>query len=277
MPYETVGDLQMYYETAGSSTLPTLLLLHGSGGTGQSWRGQIGPFSEQYRVITPDLREHGRTNNPLGSAAFNHRQYAADIATLCDCLGISRAAFCGESSGSILQLTLALARPDLFAAAIWSSGTYFWPEEQRAWNGGLTVDGLAQAFFASPGPDGKPSAAFIDFTSQHDAQGENHWRTLSSEFISMWSHPHDLDFPAEEDLVAINAPILLVHGDRDDSIPVERANRLRHLLGNAELCVTPNTGHDPPSECPAIFNAIALDFLRRHYRPLPEAQPQESG
>ena len=156
MPYETVGDLQMYYETAGSSTLPTLLLLHGSGGTGRSRRGQIRQFSEQYRVITPDLREHGRTNNPLGSAAFNHRQYAADIATLCDCLGISRAAFCGESSGSILQLTLALARPDLFAAAIWSSGTYFWPEEQRAWNGGLTVDGFAQAFFPPQGRTAGP-------------------------------------------------------------------------------------------------------------------------
>ena len=70
-------------------------------------------------------------------------------------------------------------------------------------------------------------------------QGENHWRTLSSEFISMWSHPHDVDFPAEEELIAIKAPILLVHGDRDDSIPVERADKLRHLLGNAELCVTP--------------------------------------
>ena len=117
MPYETVGDLRMYYETAGSSAAPTLLLLHGSGGTGQSWRGQIGPFSEHYRVVAPDLREHGRTNNLLGSAAFNHRQYAADIATFCDCLGIRRAAFCGRASGSILQLTLALTRPDLVAAA----------------------------------------------------------------------------------------------------------------------------------------------------------------
>lgn len=268
MPYETVGDLRMYYEAAGAPSSPALLLLHGSGGNGQSWRNQIGPFSEHYRVVAPDLREHGRTNNPLGSPAFNHRQYALDIANLCDCLGISRAAFCGESSGSILQLSLALARPDLVAAAVWSSGTYFWPEELRKWNSSLTVDGLAQAFFASPGPDGKPSAAFVEFATTHGVQGEDHWRTLASDFISMWSHPHDVDFPAAEELIAIEAPILLVHGDRDDTIPVERADKLRHLLRNAELCITPNTGHDPPNECPDIFNAVAMDFLRRHYLPL---------
>ena len=274
MPYETVGDLRMYYETAGSPASPTLLLLHGSGGNGKSWRAQIGPFSEHYRVVAPDMREHGRTNNPLGRTAFNHRQYATDIATLCDCLGISHAAFCGESSGSILQLTLALARPDLVSAAVWSAGTYFWPDEQRRSNGGLTVDGLAQAFFASPGPDGQPSAAFIEFAATHGVQGEDHWRTLAADFISMWSHPHSVDFPAPEELIAITAPILLVHGDCDDSIPVERASTLRHLLSNAELCVTPNTAHDPPGECPEIFNTVVLDFLQRRYRPLPEPQNQ---
>jgi len=269
MPYETVGDLRMYYQTAGDSAAPTIVLLHGSGGCGDDWWHQIEPFSEHYRVVTPDLREHGRTNNPRGSAAINHRQYAADVATLCDRLGISRAAFCGESSGSILQLTLALARPDLVAAAVWSAGTYFWPDEQRRSNGGLTVDGLAQAFFGSPGPDGQPSAAFVQFASAHAAQGDDHWRTLAGDFITMWSNPHDADFPAPEDLIAIEAPILLVHGDRDQTIPVERADSLRHLLSNAELCVPPNTGHDPPGECPDIFNAVAMDFLRRHYRRLP--------
>ena len=113
MPYETVGDLRMCYEVAGSPTSPPLMLLHGFGQSGAQWKRQIGPFSESYHVVAPDLREHGRTNNPGGSAAMNHRQFAADVADFCDVLGISRAAFCGESSGSILLLPLPLttARP----------------------------------------------------------------------------------------------------------------------------------------------------------------------
>lgn len=269
MPFATVGDLRVHYLTAGSSASPPLLLLHGFGGCGNSWRRQIGPFSEHYRVVAPDMREHGRTNNPLGSAAINHRQFASDVADLCDSLEIGRAAFCGESSGSILQLSLALARPDLVAAAVWSAGTYFWPEDLRSSTGGLTVDRLAAEFFGSPGPDGMPSPAFVEFASAHASQGEGHWRELARDFIAMWSHSHESDFPAESELIGIEAPILLVHGDRDPTIPVERAARLRHLLTNAELCVAPNTGHSPPEEQSSLFNAVVLDFLRRRYPAVP--------
>ena len=269
MTFATVGDLDMYYETAGSASLPPMLLLHGFGGCSASWESQIGPLSEHFRLIVPDLREHGRTNNPAGGSAITLRQFASDVANLCDCLGIRNAAFCGMSAGSILQLTLALERPDLVRAAIWAAGTYFWPDDLRRTTSALTVDGLAQAFFGSPGPDGKPSAAFVEFASAHSAQGEDHWRTLASDFIAVWSHPHEADFPREEELIAIEAPILLVHGDRDDTIPVERAQNFRHLLKDAELCITPNTGHTPPVERPSIFNAAALDFLQRRYRAMP--------
>lgn len=271
MPFETVGDLRIYYATAGSPTAPPLVLLHGFGGCGDSWRRQIGPFSEHYRVVVPDMREHGRTNNPLGGAGVNHRQFALDVANLCDGLGIGRAAFCGESSGSILQLTLALARPDLVAAAVWSSGTYFWPEDLRSTNAGLTVDRLAAELFGSPGPDGAPSPAFVEFSSAHASQGEDHWRDLARDFIALWSHPHDADFPAEKELRGIEAPLLLVHGDRDASIPVERAVRFRQLLEHTEFCVLPNTGHNPPEEQPSLFNGAVLDFLQRHYLAAPEA------
>jgi pimeloyl-ACP methyl ester carboxylesterase len=261
----------MYYEVAGSPTSSTLLLLHGFGQSGCQWVHQIAPFSERYHVLAPDLREHGRTNNPGGRVAMNHRQFAADIATFCDVLGIDRAAFCGESSGSILLLTLALTRPDLFAAAVLSAGTYFWTDDLRGSNGGLTVDGLAKAFFGTPGPDGLPTPAFVEFASRHAAQGDDHWRTLAGDFIAMWSHPHGADFPAEEELRRIEPPILLVQGDRDPTIPVERADKLRHLLQNAELCVLPNTRHDPPAEQPSLFSAVALDFLGRHFAAPPDA------
>ena len=84
----------------------------------------------------------------------------------------------------------------------------------------------------------------------------------------VWSHPHEADFPDENELIGIEAPILLVHGDRDATIPVERAARFQHLLRNAELFVLPNTGHNPPEEQPGLFNPTVLDFLRRHYLPV---------
>jgi pimeloyl-ACP methyl ester carboxylesterase len=74
---------------------------------------------------------------------MNHRQFAIDIAMLCDQLGIGGAAFFGESTGAMLQLSLAVSRPDLMAAAVLAAASYFWSEEHRASLRTQTVDELA--------------------------------------------------------------------------------------------------------------------------------------
>jgi pimeloyl-ACP methyl ester carboxylesterase len=51
---------------------------------------------------------------------------------MCDQLSITRAVFIGESTGSMLQLSLALERPYLVAASVLAGGTYYWPPEMRA-------------------------------------------------------------------------------------------------------------------------------------------------
>ena len=62
---------------------------------------------------------------------MNHRRFAADIAMLCDQLGIARAAFFDERTGSMLQLSLAVSRPDLMATAVLAGTSYFWSKEHR--------------------------------------------------------------------------------------------------------------------------------------------------
>ena len=56
-----------------------------------------------------------------------------------------------------------------------------------------------------------------------------------------------------------------MHGYRDTALPLDIPTSLYQMLPNAELCLLPNTGHNPPGEQPAWFNAIALDFLHRRY------------
>src|SRR5688500_3745461 len=101
----------MYYEEHGKADGPTLVLHHGFIQTGASWTHQLAAFGAHYRLLVPDLRGHGRTDNPGGADAMNHRQFARDIIALCRDLGVERAAFCGESTGAMLQLTLALEAP----------------------------------------------------------------------------------------------------------------------------------------------------------------------
>ena len=163
MAFITVGDVQMFYEDLGKPDGLPIIMLHGFTGTGRAdWIHQIDSFGSSYRLILPDLRGHGRSSNPGGRAAMNHRQLASDVALLCDGLGIARAAFLGESTGSMLQLSLALNRPDLVAAAVLAAGSYFWSEEYRASLRARSVDELAEQWFPE-------SESLTQFTALHTA------------------------------------------------------------------------------------------------------------
>ena len=100
---------------------------------------------------------------------------------------------------------------------------------------------------------------------EHEAQGPDRWRTVVDAFHALYAHAHEEEFPEPEELRHINAPVLIVHGDRDFLFSVDVPTALYRLLPNAELCLLPNTDHTPPDEHPDWFNAIALDFLARRY------------
>lgn len=230
----------------------------------REWVAQIDHLAATYRLIVPDLRGHGRTDNPLGRPGMNHRQFAADMAAMCDQLGVNRAVFIGESTGSMLQLSLALARPDLVAASVLSASTFFWSPALRASLSRPDPEDLARTWFSN-------SESFDDFCATHTALGPDHWRTVVGDFIALFTHDHRAlfthdhreDFPDKSDLARIEAPVLVVHGDRDHLFDPEIAYRLYRKLPHAELCVLPNTGHWPPSEQPAVFNLHAAEFLQR--------------
>jgi pimeloyl-ACP methyl ester carboxylesterase len=260
MAYTQVGDVRMYYDDLGRPEGLPIVMLHGFSATGRAdWNAQIETLAEEYRLIVPDLRGHGRSDNPAGRPAMNHRQFAEDIALLCDGLGMDRSAFIGTSTGSMLQLSLALNRPDLVAAAVLAASTYFWSTELRTSLGSQTVDELANVWFPEPKDRQR-------FTMSHTALGPDHWRVVLGDFIGLFSHEHAEDFPDFGELAAIKAPVLLVHGDRDHLFAPEIAVELYRQLDHAELCVLPNTGHWPAGEQPQAFNSLAHDFLARHYR-----------
>jgi pimeloyl-ACP methyl ester carboxylesterase len=252
MAFTMIDEMQMYYAEHGKPDGPPLMLLHGFTGTGDFWANQLTAFGTHYRLIIPDLRGHGRTDNPGGGTAMNHRQFARDIIALCRALQIERAAFCGESTGAMLLLSLALYAPTLPAAIILAGGTHYFGEECIAIQREVSPETIDEEW-----------RAYVQ--AAHTALGPDHWRSVITAFHNLHAHARDEDFPGVEELRAIMAPVLIVHGDRDDFFPVGLPSELYRLLPNAEFCVLPNTGHMPPEERPGWFNDIALDFLVRHY------------
>ena len=52
MPKAPVNGIDLYYESHGSDSAPTIVFAHGRGGNHMSWWQQVAAFSGEYRCIT---------------------------------------------------------------------------------------------------------------------------------------------------------------------------------------------------------------------------------
>lgn len=85
---------------------PSLLLLHGAGGAGHSFRNLIPLLAPRYRVIVPDLPGQGFTRSGA-RGRYGIDAMAEDMATLCREMGAAPLALIGHSAGAALALRLA--------------------------------------------------------------------------------------------------------------------------------------------------------------------------
>lgn len=94
----------------GPADAPVLLLLHGAGGSGHSFRALIPLLADRYRIIAPDLPGQGFTRS--GSRARHGLDpMAQDIRALCETLGVHPAFAIGHSAGAAIALRLAELMP----------------------------------------------------------------------------------------------------------------------------------------------------------------------
>lgn len=115
MPEIEINKLSMHYETHGRGR--PLLLLHGLGQTGESWRETAEFFSREFRVIVPDLRGHRRSIAP--NSEVSSSLAAGDIVILLDVLNLDEALVWGYSfGGSVVFRMLANGRSNFRACVI---------------------------------------------------------------------------------------------------------------------------------------------------------------
>ncbi len=264
MPYAELDGLDLYYADRGDVSAPPVLLLHGFTRSGDAiWGPHVEAFTGAYRVIVPDLRGHGRTGNPDGADAINLHQFATDIGSLCKFLAIESAAFCGYSAGAILQLWLALDEPGLLAASVQISSTLCIRDSIRAIMRSKSADQLAGEWFGPASDD--PSDRYPPTWAHHVALGPDHPYQVLSDFLALFGHPHDVDFPEAAALATIDVPTLVVQGDHDEFFPVEDAAELCRRLPHAELQVLEETPHHVLEARPEVIESLCLPFLARTY------------
>jgi len=252
-----VNQAALYYEEHGDGA--PLILIHGGLSTGSFWAPVAAELAAGLRVITPDSRGHGRSANPAGELSY--ARIAGDTAALIAALGLHRPVVGGWSDGGQVALELGARYPGA-AGALIAGAAY--PDFQAG--------GLREAHRALLGADeaGVPDLAHLDaqlgeFAAELKALhpgGAERWRALIHQTAPMWLEYQGLG-PAE--LGAIQTPVLVLAGDRDELIPLDLSVSLYRALPNAELAICPSLSHDGPTpERAAVLAGLIQDFAQRH-------------
>jgi pimeloyl-ACP methyl ester carboxylesterase len=117
--------LRFHVAEAGDG-LP-LVLLHGWPQHWWAWRELIGPLSERYRVIAPDIRGIGWSDAPRDDYRFV--RMGADLIGLLDVLGIERTRLAGHDWGLGVGYLLCLDRPERIERFVALGGPHIWASD----------------------------------------------------------------------------------------------------------------------------------------------------
>ncbi len=101
---------QLYYQLAGSSP-QTLVFTHGLGDHSGTWQKQVAGLESQFRVLTWDMRAHGKSGSPRGTWAMEDLTH--DLHELVADLGFSNMHLVGHSAGGAVSVDFTIRHPDL--------------------------------------------------------------------------------------------------------------------------------------------------------------------
>ena len=241
---ESLNGVDIYFELHGSGE--PLLLLHGFSGSSQDWAGVTAEWSDQFQLIVPDLRGHGRSS--ILSTSFRHQDAAVDMLALLDRLGIGACSGLGISGGGNVLLHMATRQPERIRAMVLVSATPYFPAQARA---------IMRQY-----SDSLPEAQWEALRRRHPG-GDAQIRALLASTKAFAESYDDMSFTPPH-LATIRARTLIVQGDRDPLYPVELSVEMAKAIPEASLWVVPKGGHGPViGERWPEFLKTAAAFLAR--------------
>ncbi|MDI1478854.1 alpha/beta hydrolase [Polyangium sp. y55x31] len=269
----TVKDgTQIYYKDWGAGR--PVVFSHGWPLSADAWEDQMVFLAARgYRCIAHDRRGHGRSSQPYGGNEMD--TYADDLAQLIEHLDLRDVTLVGHSTGGgevtryigrhgsarVAKLVLVGAVPPLML-------------KTEANPGGLPIeifDGIRAAvtadrsqffkdlptsFYGANRPGGRLSEGLRD---SFWLQGMQAGLKNALDCIKAFS---ETDFT--EDLKKVDVPMLILHGDDDQIVPIgASALSTVKLVKGAELKVYPGGSHGLPSVNKDQINADLLAFIGR--------------
>ena len=253
MEQVNVNNIELAFDRLGQGT--PLVLIHGFPLDHRIWDQMVPYLKNEFDLITPDLRGFGESS--IDDHQITMDSYAADIAALLDQLSIQKAVIAGHSMGGYVALAFAKRYPErLLGLALFGSqavadnadrkeGRYKTAAEVAEKGIGDLVEAMAPKFSSDENIQGTVSQIM---EQQAPAAYIGALRAMAERLDST------------ELLRSFQFPVVIVHGDADALIPIDRAREIKEILSKAHYLEIPSGGHVPMLEFP-VETAKALENI----------------
>lgn len=270
----TRDGTNVFYKDWGAKDAQPIVFHHGWPLSADDWDSQMLFFlSQGYRVIAFDRRGHGRSDQT--DTGNDMDTYASDTTELVNALDLKDAVHIGHSTGGgVVARYVARAESDRVAKAVLMGAvtplmlqTSANPEgtPKEVFDGFRSTLATNRAQFFKDIPAGPFYGFNRDGAEVSQGLIDNWWRQgmeggAKAQYDSIEAFS-ETDFT--DDLQAITIPVLVMHGEDDQIVPIAAsAHKAVKLLPNGTLKTYPDLSHGMFATHPDQINTDLLEFIQ---------------
>ncbi|WP_406432076.1 alpha/beta fold hydrolase [Streptomyces sp. NBC_00631] len=241
---------------------PVTVILGSSLGTDRAmWSEQVELLPREWNVVPFDLRGHGLS--PLSPQTPTIDDFADDVVSIADELGVDRFAFCGLSIGGVIGQSLAARYPDRISSLVLASTGLTILTRQGLLDRSARVLNEGTAWIAE-------LSAPRWFTDRFRADHPDVVRTKMQHLRRMPARAYSdaclalSEFDGHVIASDIVAPTLVLAGDQDLATPAAGSAELAKAIAGAELRTLPDSAHLCNVEQPELFTDLVREHVEAH-------------
>ena len=265
------GDVEIFFETFGSPTDPTLLLVNGLGSQcinyDERWCEKFAAHG--YHVIRFDNRDVGLSSK-FDDRKYELRDMAADALAVLDAVNVERAHVMGLSLGGMIGQRLAIDHAERLLTLTSVMSRTGEPEYGNS---------SPEAWAVVTEPPPRTRDEYIEreveqkrvYGSKPEWIDEPYLRARAARAFDRCFHPSgsrrqaqaaERDGDRADGLRSLTVPTLVMHGDRDTLIDPSGGRRTAELVPGARYVEIEGLGHDYPAAVWDLWVDTWASFVR---------------
>jgi N-formylmaleamate deformylase len=251
------GVVLHYVRTGGDK--PPVVLLHGLIANGACWTPLAQALEDNYDVIMPDARGHGKSGAP--DQGYSYDNLAEDVVSLIDALELDKPVVLGHSMGGMTAAVVASRNPKRLRGVILADPTFLTPQRQREVYESDVAD-QHRKILERPRED-----YLAEVRGRHSRRSSEVMERFAQARFMTSIHAFDILTPPNPDYAKLvrtfNVPSLLVVGDVGAVVTLEMAAELAGINPCLKVVQIEGAGHGLPYDQPDRFSTVVQTFLQQ--------------